>query len=362
MKRLSIGRDSSNDIVIEDNSVSRNHGILEIEDDEIYIVDNYSSNGITVNGKKIQKQKIKSKDVIIVGRVRVKLEGESLVPLESEVVDKTTLISRPGFDSNQNFKKSRSFKSLKPKVFIPLLVIALVLGLGIFNFNSLSSILGLKDTNNNSIETNEQLEIDSKLLFTQPEDLQTLISKIKLSTVTIYCGESTGTAWASWIPVANDKPSTYKTVLVTNWHVIENCDKAGSLVDVEGSNGARSQGEVLKVDKENDLALVLSEFDIPKLQASKKPEIGYWVMAAGSPYGISGTITFGNISNFKTDIIVTDAAINPGNSGGPLVLSDGTVAGINSAKITEADNTGFAIGVQYMCSKLISCKDKPIWQ
>ena len=361
MKRLSIGRDTSNDIVIQDNSVSRNHGILEIDDDDIYIVDNYSSNGITVNGKKIQRQKIKSKDVIIVGRVRVNLEGETLVQVESESGDKTTLVSRPSFDSTQNSIKSRTKKFITKKLLIgSVLVIVIGLISTLYWNDSLFSANG-----SSKIESKEKVEssnIDNKPYFEQPNDLQTLIAQIKLSTVTIYCDESTGSAWASWIPVANDQPSTYKTVLVTNWHVIEKCGNAGDLVEVEGSNGARSKGKTLKVDKENDLALVLSEFDLPKLKASQKPELGYWVMAAGSPYGLSGTITFGNITNFQTDIIVTDAAINPGNSGGPLILSDGTVAAVNSAKITEADNTGFALGVQYLCAKLINCKDKPIWQ
>lgn len=362
MKRLSIGRDSSNDIVIQDNSVSRNHGLLEIEDDEIYIVDNYSSNGITVNGKKIQRQKIKSRDVIIVGRVRVKLDGETLTPLESDSGDKTTLVSRPGYDSTKNISAAKTNKLLKPKIVIPVLLIITLIGLSPLYFKNLGSFFNFEQTKSAQNNDLEALDENTKLFFSQPEDLQTLISKIKLSTVTIYCGDSTGSAWASWLPVANDQPSTFKTVLVTNWHVIEKCSNAGDLVEVQGSNGARSNGKTLKVDKDNDLALVLSEFDLPKLEASKKPEIGYWVMAAGSPYGLAGTLTFGNITNFQTDIVLTDAAINPGNSGGPLVLSDGTVAGINSAKIMEADNTGFALGVQYLCAKLISCKDKPIWQ
>lgn len=362
MKRLSIGRDSSNDIVIADNSVSRNHGILEIDDDEIYIIDNYSSNGITVNGKKVQKQKIKSKDVIIVGRVRVKLDGETLTPLDSDSGDKTTLVSRSNFDSSQISSKLKVKKFFKPKVLIPILLTLILVGVGSYYSINLTSFFANKDQKKIVKTVTDTTEPANKRFFEQPEDLQTLIAQIKLSTVTIYCGDGTGSAWASWIPVANDQPSTYKTVLITNWHVIDRCSAIGDLVEVEGSNGARSKGKTLKVDKENDLALVLSEFDLPKLQPSEKPELGYWVMAAGSPYGISGTITFGSISNFQTDIIVTDAAINPGNSGGPLVLSDGTVAGVNSAKIMEADNTGFALGVQYLCAKLINCKDKPIWQ
>jgi hypothetical protein len=358
MKRLTIGRDSTNDIVLQDNSVSRNHGILEVDGDEIYLVDNDSSNGITVNGKKIQREKINSKDVIVVGRLRVGLVGEKLLPMAADIdADKTTLVSRPGSMPINN--KSTSSKSgfQLTALFLTVAIVGVVLG-G-FYFVSQGN---LPFSTSNQEQLADEIDDLPTNFFNQPEDLQSLITKIKESTVTIECGENIGSAWASWIAVSNNEPSTYKTVLVTNWHVIEGCDSIGTLVDIEGSNGARSIGKVLRIDTTNDLALVLSEFDIPKLEASEKPEVGYWVMAAGSPFGLSGTITFGNITNFQTDIIVTDAAINPGNSGGPLVLADGTVAGINTAKLTEADNTGFAMGVQYMCSKLLDCKNKPIWQ
>lgn len=358
MKRLTIGRDDTNDIVLKDNSVSRNHGILEIDGEDIYLIDNDSSNGITVNGKKIERERINSKDVIIVGRLRVALIGEKLMPMAPDVeADKTTLAKRPDLYSKKSTGKNFKGKYRTVFALISVAVVGVLIG-GVYIFSQ--GILPI------SASSESELELDTNSsnmnYFSQPEDLQSLINQVKESTVTIECGESIGSAWASWIAVGNNEPSTYKTVLVTNWHVIEGCDSIGTLVDVEGSNGARSIGKVLKIDTTNDLALVLSEFELPLLEASEKPEVGYWVMAAGSPFGLSGTITFGNITNFQTDIIVTDAAINPGNSGGPLILSDGTVAGINTAKLIEADNTGFAMGVQYMCSKLLDCKNKPIWQ
>ena len=358
MKRLTIGRDETNDIVLNDNSVSRNHAILEIDGDEFILIDNNSSNGVTVNGKLVTKQKVSTSDVILIGRLRVALVGEKLLPMapESEA-DKTTLMARPNVSPKTNTAKvaSSSPSFQLAMLGIAILIVGSLLGGGYYFYNlqniSESDILAIEDVVN-----------DKSAYFTQPPNLQVIISQIKESTVTIACGESIGTGWASWIDVANNEPSTYKTTLITNWHVIESCDDTGSLVEIESANGARSLGKVLKIDKTNDLALVLSEFDLPRLRASEKPEIGYWVMAAGSPFGLSGTITFGNITNFQTDIILTDAAINPGNSGGPLVLSDGTVAGVNTAKVAEADNTGFAMGVQYLCAKLLDCKNKPIWK
>lgn len=347
MKRLTIGRDETNDIILKDNSVSRNHAILEIDGDEFTLIDNNSSNGVTVNGKLVSKQRITSTDVILVGRLRVGLVGEKLLPMAPDTeADKTTLMARPGSTPSVTPDRKKDSNSVFKLAMlgIVILIVGSLLGGGYYFYNL------------------QNISEDKSTYFIQPANLQELISSVKESTVTIACGESIGTAWASWIDVANNEPSTYKTTLITNWHVIESCENIGSLVQVESANGARSGGKVIKIDKTNDLALVLSEFELPRLQASEKPEVGYWVMAAGSPFGLSGTITFGNITNFQTDIILTDAAINPGNSGGPLILSDGTVAGVNTAKVAEADNTGFAMGVQYLCAKLLECKSKPIWK
>lgn len=357
MKRLTIGRDDTNDIVLKDNSVSRNHAILEINGEEFTLIDNNSSNGITVNGELGPRLKISSTDVILVGRLRVGLVGEKLLPMAPDSnADKTTLMVKPGLMpmSKKTKKDSKLMFQLTMSV-IAILIVGSLAGGAYY-------ILNLQNLSQLDVVAIEEVVEDKSTYFIQPSNLQELISSVKESTVTIFCGESIGTAWSSWITVANNEPSTYKTTLITNWHVIEGCDDTGSLVQVESANGARSTGKVIKIDKSNDLALVLSEFDLPKLQASEKPEIGYWVMAAGSPFGLSGTITFGNITNFQTDIILTDAAINPGNSGGPLILSDGTVAGVNTAKVAEADNTGFAMGMQYMCAKLLECKNKPLWK
>jgi len=78
------------------------------------------------------------------------------------------------------------------------------------------------------------------------------------------------------------------------------------------------------------------------------------VVAVGSPHGLEGTQTFGRISALREQqtpepqrLIQTDAAINPGNSGGPLFVRTGKDRyywiGINTWKMTGADNLGFAI-------------------
>jgi serine protease Do len=84
-------------------------------------------------------------------------------------------------------------------------------------------------------------------------------------------------------------------------------------------------------------------------------EIGDWVLAFGSPFGLHRTVTQGIISakarglndpRMKQELLQTDAAINPGNSGGPLVNLRGEVIGVNTAISTSSggyDGVGFAV-------------------
>ena len=82
-------------------------------------------------------------------------------------------------------------------------------------------------------------------------------------------------------------------------------------------------------------------------------KVGYFVIAAGSPYSLGHTFTFGiisalgrslGISTFE-NFIQTDAAINPGDSGGPLINVNGEVIGMNTAIIQTGQGLGFAIPI-----------------
>ena len=83
-----------------------------------------------------------------------------------------------------------------------------------------------------------------------------------------------------------------------------------------------------------------------KMGNSDSMQVGDWVLAVGSPFGLSETVTAGIVSAKGRDIvpnrqfqtfIQTDAAINPGNSGGPLVNMNGEVIGINTAILSETN-------------------------
>jgi len=117
---------------------------------------------------------------------------------------------------------------------------------------------------------------------------------------------------------------------------------------------------VVGIDEESDLAVIKIEAGKPlptaKLGNSDGADVGDWVMAIGSPFGLDNTVTAGIVSAKGRSSIVpnrqfqsfiqTDAAINPGNSGGPLVDMSGEVIGINTAILTGGqgyEGVGFAL-------------------
>jgi len=117
--------------------------------------------------------------------------------------------------------------------------------------------------------------------------------------------------------------------------------------------------KVIGTDQETDLAVIKVDIDRPlpaaKMGNSDSMQVGDWVLAVGSPFGLSETVTAGIISAKGRDIvpgrqfqtfIQTDAAINPGNSGGPLVNMSGEVIGINTAILSETNayaGVGFSL-------------------
>ena len=141
--------------------------------------------------------------------------------------------------------------------------------------------------------------------------------------------------------------------IVTNNHVIENADE----IKVKLSNGKEFDAKVVGRDPKTDLALIKikgSHNLVPlRMGNSDELEIGSWVVAIGSPFGLEQTVTAGIVSaKGRTigsgpydDFIQTDASINPGNSGGPLLNLNGEGVGINTAIIARGQGIGFAIPI-----------------
>ncbi|HEX5430620.1 MAG TPA: trypsin-like peptidase domain-containing protein [Bryobacteraceae bacterium] len=144
--------------------------------------------------------------------------------------------------------------------------------------------------------------------------------------------------------------------ILTNFHVIS----GSSQVEVTLPDQSRYKAQILVRDRADDLALIKIE---PKtkltfltLGDSDRVRVGQKVLAIGQPLGLPGTLTVGVISTLGRDIqsengeslqgmIQTDAAINPGNSGGPLLDSEGSVIGINTAIYGSNGNIGIGFAM-----------------
>ena len=141
--------------------------------------------------------------------------------------------------------------------------------------------------------------------------------------------------------------------ILTNNHVVEDADQ----IKVKLASGKEYDGKVVGRDPKTDLALVKVEgsSDLHPLELGNSDdlEVGSWVVAIGSPFGLEQTVTAGIVSakgrvigsGPYDNFIQTDASINPGNSGGPLINMKGEVIGINTAIIASGQGIGFAIPI-----------------
>jgi S1-C subfamily serine protease len=128
------------------------------------------------------------------------------------------------------------------------------------------------------------------------------------------------------------------------------------------------KAKILVKDPQDDLALIKIEprkkLPFLPLGDSDHIQVGQKVLAIGQPFGLKGTLTVGVISSLGVDIrgesnealqgmIQTDAAINSGNSGGPLLDSQGSVVGINTAIFGPNGNIGIGFAMPINRAKLM---------
>ena len=147
-----------------------------------------------------------------------------------------------------------------------------------------------------------------------------------------------------------------KGYILTNNHVIDGATR----ITIGLPTGERFRGKVIGIDKETDLAVIKIDaaHDLPVMRFgdSNATQVGDWVLAIGSPFGLDQTVTAGIISKKERDspqnftnfqrFLQTDAAINRGNSGGPLVNMHGEAIGVNSQIATltgDYNGIGFAL-------------------
>ena len=160
--------------------------------------------------------------------------------------------------------------------------------------------------------------------------------------------------------------------IITNNHVIDKADHiyVKLSTDPDGTLDEGRPARVIGVDPSTDIAVIKIDAKDPlptiKLGNSTSAQVGDWVLAIGSPFGLSKTVSAGIVSAINragSDLeqgggpngidqstfqhfIQTDAAINPGNSGGPLVDMAGEVIGMNTAIYTQSagsEGVGFAL-------------------
>jgi S1-C subfamily serine protease len=149
--------------------------------------------------------------------------------------------------------------------------------------------------------------------------------------------------------------------IITNAHVVKDANK----VVVTFLDGRSYNAEIIGVDEYTDLAVIKVNADLILLNPlfigdSSNLKVGENIAAIGNPFGLSGSMTSGIVSQLGRllpsgsgysipDVIQTDAAINPGNSGGPLLNMRGEIVGINTAiqsATGEFTGVGFAIPSQ----------------
>ena len=146
--------------------------------------------------------------------------------------------------------------------------------------------------------------------------------------------------------------------IITNHHVVAKADRikvklSGQEVDY--------RARVIGFDSETDLAVLKIDTKQPLIPVqignSDSVQVGDWVIAIGSPFGLQATVTAGIVSAERTprdlpgagsfqNFLQTDAAINPGNSGGPLLNVRGEVIGVNTMIATHSgsyEGIGFAL-------------------
>ena len=149
--------------------------------------------------------------------------------------------------------------------------------------------------------------------------------------------------------------------IITNAHVVDGATK----IVITFLDGREYNAEIVGVDTFTDVAVVKVNADLSLLHPltlgdSSSLKVGEPIAAIGNPFGLSGSMTSGIVSQLGRllpsgsgysipDVIQTDAAINPGNSGGPLINMRGSVVGINTAiqsATGEFTGVGFAVPSQ----------------
>ncbi len=250
-----------------------------------------------------------------------------------------------------------------------ILVIVVVLG-SLVTYSVLTSP-GTKSNNTTSLQAlinslqSQNAELQRELASRSPSSNGTLLG---LDPVRIYQEDSAGVVTVLGTETSGGSNSTVlgsgivinftgAFYVVTNFHVVSGVTD----LTVTFQDGDAYRANVVGTDGYSDLAVLSlsappSEFHPLQIISSSQLVVGQPVVAIGNPFGLSGSMTFGIVSqlgrtiseslagNFAiANVVQFSAPINPGNSGGPLLDAAGAVVGITTATVVSSQGVGFAI-------------------
>ncbi len=210
----------------------------------------------------------------------------------------------------------------------------------------------------NEVQVQTQIDKINNLILEKPKTLSLIeiFEKSEPGVVRVNTQTNNGTGG-----VGSGFVFDKKGHIITNAHVIDDATK----IVITFLDGRSYNAEIIGMDKYTDIGVIKVNADLKLLHPlslgdSSNLEVGEPITAIGNPFGLSGSMTSGIISQMGRllpsdsgysipDVIQTDAAINPGNSGGPLLNMRGEIVGINTAiqsTTGEFTGVGFAIPSQ----------------
>ena len=206
------------------------------------------------------------------------------------------------------------------------------------------------------------------LNFTQPpEDLTKLTDGLMPAIVTVNCEQGSGSGWSARAELsAGLKSDGYRSYVITNHHVIEDCLNTKKVTLVL-SDKSVVEGTIVSWNQAKDIAGIATKRSLPTTEwIGTVPKQGWWVGVLGSPLGQAGILTTGVISSIDlaAGTFTLTAPINPGNSGGPIFDSTGRVLGLATSKrlISDgqlAEGFGNAKGTPLLCGAIVNCVVEP---
>ena len=218
-----------------------------------------------------------------------------------------------------------------------------------FAFVVLPSPVLAQDNSSSEIQTT-----DESRLYENTLSLTEIFERSELGVVSISVAKSSGLGGSGGFGsgFVFDKEGH----IITNNHVVENAKK----ISVTFVDGISYNAKLVGTDPYADIAVIKLDVNPEKLHPlligdSSRLQVGEQISAIGNPFGLSGSMTSGIVSQLGRllpvqgsffsipDVIQTDTAINPGNSGGPLLNMNAEVVGINTA-IYSSDGSFSGVG------------------